>query len=286
MIIGLPMTKDLIQALKLKFKPHFKMCLMILTCLTLTSCAATLSSCGGCTTSISSPTNDVWRYNSFVKIEMEIQVRPTRCESVPQGIECNILMAILPPQTMRASGSGLVVMPTDHSTYILTADHVCRVDEEEVIPVRTPFGVARVVVQQSMSISTIDYYGNVREAQYHSSDRPNDICLIRTRGTWGQATPIAERLPAHGEIVYNVAAPYGIFNPGMVLTFTGRYSGHDERQRHFYTIPARPGSSGSSILNSEGEIVGVIHSAHVRFEHMTISASLSSIQALMQTIQE
>ena len=124
------------------------------------------------------------------------------------------------------------------------------------------------------------------EAEYYSSDRINDVCLIRSRGTWGIPVPIADSMPEIGETVYNVAAPLGIFNPGMVPMFQGSYVGSDGEQREYYSLPARPGSSGSAIINSSGEVVGVLHSAFRGLEHMSICASLTSVRELMETIEE
>ena len=250
----------------------------------LTSCAS-LKSCGGCFDTTPPGTGDHWRHESFVKIEMEMVLVPSQCGRVPIGYSCEDILDVLPVGTMSASGSGLVVESLSHSTYILTADHVCRMNETESVNVRTPGGIAEVIMAQTTILRTIDYYGNVRIAQFYSSDQENDVCLIRTKGTWGNPVPIAESLPEIGETVYNVAAPLGIFNPGMVPMFEGSYSGNDSSQRHYYTLPARPGSSGSAIINYRGEVVGVLHSAFRGLEHMAICSSLTSVKELMETIE-
>ena len=81
-----------------------------------------------------------------------------------------------------------------------------------------------------------------------------------------------------------MAAPFGIFNPGMVLLMHGYYSGKDSRNIHFFTIPTRPGSSGSPILNADGEIVSVIHSAMRSFESVGLGCDLAAIQNIMTEI--
>ena len=252
--------------------------------LLLTSCAS-IRGCNGCVTSSPPGTGDHWRHESFVKIEMEMILVPSHCGVVPFGYTCEDILSVLPIGNMSASGSGLVVESLSHSTYILTADHVCRMSDTEIVEVRTPGGIAQVVMSQTTVLRTIDYYGNIRIAQFYSSDEENDVCLIRTRGTWGKPVPIAESLPEIGEKVYNVAAPLGVFSPGMVPMFEGSYSGHDSSQRHYYSLPARPGSSGSAIINSRGEVVGVLHSAFRGLEHMAICSSLISVRELMETIE-
>lgn len=156
----------------------------------------------------------------------------------------------------------------------------------DIVVIRSPYGPIPVIMTQTLSMKTIDYYGNIREAEYFSSDRFNDVCLIRTRETWGTPVPIATSMPEIGETVYNVAAPLGIFNPGMAPMFQGSYVGSDSAQRQYYSLPARPGSSGSAITNTRGEIIGVLHSAFRGLEHMAICSSLTSVLELMETIEE
>jgi S1-C subfamily serine protease len=272
-----------VTSIILNCKKALKVTSILWCCLLLSSCAS-LRSCTSCL-DISPGTGDHWRHRSFVKIEMNISLVPTSCGLVPVGYTCEEIINTLPVGEMSASGSGLVVKSLSHSTYILTADHVCRMDATEVVAVRTPLGVAQIIMTQNLLLETIDYYGNVRQAEFFSSDSVNDVCLIRTKGTWGNPVPIAESLPAIGETVYNVAAPLGIFNPGMVPMFEGTFSGTDSSQRHFYTLPARPGSSGSAIINASGEVVGVLHSAFRGLEHMAICSSLTAVKELMETIE-
>ena len=53
---------------------------------------------------------------------------------------------------------------------------------------------------------------------------------------------------------------------------------------HHYTIPARPGSSGSPIFNADGEIVGVVQRAVVNFENLAISTSTQAIREIVNSI--
>ncbi len=275
------MLRNKLKALKIL--PGLWVAMMMLSsCATLTGCKQ--AAC----VNASHPNSDIlpWNYESFVMIRMQITMTPETCAGALAGTDtCTSLISALPERTVSASGSGMVVRSLPYSTFILTADHVCRVEENETVnfPVG-PGSTVPIVIRKSMSITTVDFFGNQRSADYFSSDPTNDICLIRTRGQWGNPVSIAESLPARGEDAINVAAPMGIFNPGMVPMFRGQYLGSDYAQRHFYSIPARPGSSGSAIMNTRGEIVGVLHSAFRGLEHMSISSSLSSIHELMSTI--
>ncbi len=226
-----------------------------------------------------------WQYESFIMIRMQITMSPEDCAGALSNTElCESIITTLPERTISASGSGIVVKSLPYSTFVLTADHVCRVDEYETVNFPTASGIIPIVIKQKMRIQTIDYFGNQRDAEFFSSDKVNDICLIRTRGQWGKPVSVADQLAERGDRVINVAAPMGIFNPGMVPMFEGQYLGSDQAQRHFYSVPARPGSSGSAIMNTKGEIVGVLHSAFRGLEHMSIASSLSSVHDLMTTI--
>ena len=265
----------------LKLIPGLWFAMMVL------SGCATLSGCKqiGCSTSHTTNASLPWQYESFVMIQMEITMTPKTCAGALSTSEaCNELIRQLPPRTMSASGSGMVVRSLPYSTFIITADHVCRINGTEIVNFPTANGMVPIIIEKSMSIQTVDFFGNQRSAEFFSSDETNDVCLIRTRGQWGNPVRIADELPNRGDRVINVAAPMGIFNPGMVPMFEGYYLGSDYAQRHFYSIPARPGSSGSVIMNTQGEVVGVLHSAFRGLEHMSIASSLVSIHELMTTI--
>jgi V8-like Glu-specific endopeptidase len=81
-----------------------------------------------------------------------------------------------------------------------------------------------------------------------------------------------------------MAAPYSIYSPGMVLSFDGYFSGHDA-EWYYYTIPARPGSSGSPIISSHGEVVGIITMASTIFETLAIVTTPDSIRDAYRAIE-
>ena len=264
--------------------------------LILTSCA-TLSGCNSC----ASPYESTSPYTprSFVLVEVDLHLVPNKCVVKETRESCDHLLVDLPPKTISTRGSGTIIKSVNDKTYILTADHVCNHPTQSFfeMPFRIP-GVtmapgtrltAVVSVEQSIQIISADHQGLRHESKVHATDTLNDVCLLVTTGDWGSeiAVSIAESLPALGARVYSISAPFGMFepgNPGVKLHFEGRYSGHDDRGNYFYTVPARPGSSGSAILNDDGEIVGVVHSAMTTFEHVALSSSLESIRALAATI--
>ncbi len=223
-------------------------------------------------------------------------MQPTKCVIKGAGTPCDDMLSVLPPKTIETRGSGTVVSVVDNQTYVLTADHVCNHPSESVFempylmaPPGAPKPTAIITVKQTTILVATDGDGVSHKSTVHATDHLNDVCLIKSEGGWGleRVVDVASEMPKIGSRVYNIAAPFGIFSPGdpgVKLHFEGRYSGSDARGNYFYTLPARPGSSGSAVLNSDGEIIGVVHSAMIHFEHVALAASLTSVQSLMATI--
>jgi hypothetical protein len=89
-----------------------------------------------------------------------------------------------------------------------------------------------------------------------------------------------------GEKVQNIAAPVGIFSPGMLLTFQGRNSGVDPLGNAYFSFPGAPGSSGSPVFDDKGKLVSVIHSAHLQFDHFSIGVSQKNLLGFLYRNEE
>ena len=68
-----------------------------------------------------------------------------------------------------------------------------------------------------------------------------------------------------------------IFNPGGVPMLDGYFSGYLGNDA-LYTVPAAPGSSGSGVFNSKGELIGIIHSAIQGFQSVSISITQENLE--------
>ena len=176
-----------------------------------------------------------------------------------------------------ATSSGMVVLHSEITpdiSYVLTAGHSC---EERKFPKRVIDGVE--IKKLKTNYEVVSYHGRKHQAVVVAMDKRWDLCLLQVKGVSRniKAVPIAEEGPKRGVKYYNLAAPRGLFARGMVLTFEGYYSGNFMAGYDTYTISTKPGSSGSSILNKDGEIVGIIFAGFPSVEKVGLSPVFASI---------
>jgi len=162
--------------------------------------------------------------------------------------------------------SGAAINTTNYGTYILTAGHVCH----------TPTPPKNIKLKTKYSITNVFGHKYSAKVIEYTLNENLDICMLYTKGKI-KPVSIADGGPVPGEKVYNLAAPLGIFNPGMIPVLEGRFAGFRENHA-IYTIPAAPGSSGSGIFNRKGELVGLIHSVYTSFNNLSLSVSYSDLR--------
>jgi S1-C subfamily serine protease len=178
--------------------------------------------------------------------------------------------------------SGIFVRHSEvkkNHSYILTTGHSCQ-------PI-----IEKQVKQGDMIITPIatqhrieDWYGQRYLAQVVRIDKKFDLCLLIVANVTGprHAVPLAKHPAKLGEKVYNLAAPKGVFNKGMVLTFEGFFSGVGPSGSDFYSIPTKPGSSGSSIINNKGEIVGILFAGFPVMENIAVVVPLYAVKRFLK----
>ena len=115
-------------------------------------------------------------------------------------------------------------------------------------------------------------------AEVVSYDSDLDACIVHVWGLFKSSLSIAKDPPVIGDTVYNMAAPAGFFKRNLVPLFEGIYTGEWNKYASVYTIPAIGGSSGSPILNKEGELIGLIYARHHRFHHIVLSSTFKKLR--------
>ena len=79
-----------------------------------------------------------------------------------------------------------------------------------------------------------------------------------------------------------MAAPHGIFAPKMVLTFDGYFTGYAPEGYAMYTIPTKPGSSGSPIVNHKNQLVGIIFAGYRSMENIGVASPLMAVKIFLK----
>ena len=175
--------------------------------------------------------------------------------------DCDETITSCAEDQMMSTGTGAVVLH-NNKKHVLTAAHIC-IQKPHIPGMKIDY-YFKAIDQNSKTyvIEMINY------------DTKSDICLLRSVSGHLEPSfiPISKKSLEYGEHVFNLAAPMGIIEEDMVPVLEGRYFGNHDGDAYF-SIPAIGGSSGSPIVNIKGELVGMVHSVHYRFHHLTLSAT-------------
>tara|TARA_R100000808_G_scaffold22376_1_gene48666 strand:- start:1091 stop:1840 length:750 start_codon:yes stop_codon:yes gene_type:complete len=177
-----------------------------------------------------------------------------------------------------ASGAGVIYKGQPH---ILTANHVC--DYSDIIGPAEKLGFTPTI-----KISAVDNSGEQYDLEIVKQNTEGDLCLLKGKKERLSIPTLvlAKDPPEKNKKYFNFAAPAGVFNPGVVPLFEGMYAGIFYGVYALYTIPVYPGSSGSPIVNSDGELVGMVHSVHRNFHHVSFSATHEQLKTFLTEIKE
>jgi S1-C subfamily serine protease len=219
--------------------------------------------------------------DAFAFIMVEKTAVADACIEANNFEECNQLLKFLPPIEIHGTGSGLL-MWAGKKPVIITAAHVC---ESSSFPEFYSQGDMKIRIKTETKVAYRSRTGEVVETNVLAIDKTTDLCALEVKDLFAGPVRIARHPPDKGDVVYVVSAPYGINTPTMALIFSGFYSGYDSTS-HFYTLPTRPGSSGSVILNHRYRGIGVTSAAFDALESVGIGPGHAELSEFLRKISE
>jgi len=198
----------------------------------------------------------------------------------------------------RASASAIAYNRDDERTYVLTAGHACEnrqpmtifdyifntPQEQEVAEKLADFVDIRTMEKVTeLELQTINGDRFLEDVAVVEVDRESDLCVLSIPAEPSiPVVEIAEAEPVVGSTVWNIASPYGIFGQGMVPILSGIWCGRAPSESTFICdLPASPGSSGSGVFNSEGQIVSIVLATNMQFHHASFGANLEQIRNII-----
>lgn len=178
-----------------------------------------------------------------------------------------------------STASGMVFSQDRNGmSYVLSAAHFC----DFIDPIER--SLPEELVSNYFWISNV--HGASWQAEVVYTEEPTDLCLLKTDMPIKRNIDFASSMPTMGEKTFAMSAPLGISSPGMVLHFSGIFSGCDSFGSCFFTIPSTFGSSGSLILNKNNEIVGMIQMASPEFYSLSIGVGVDDIKKFIKSAEE
>ena len=227
-----------------------------------------LATNGGCISAALSVVNvkKVFPRKSFVFMKKKttfFQCTKNQCKIVYRG---------------KMTGSASVIHHNKNRTYLMTAAHMIWM--LPIHPIRKLLLEAKGKLKHVSTYTFTDFHGKKYGLkEVIKSDKKTDLAIVTIKKTNIPALPLAYKAPKVKDRLFNVAAPAGIFEKGLVLFFEGRFMGYSNDKKWtgqnapvaLTNIPVAGGSSGSPILNRCGEIVGMVSAVHRRFHHISLS---------------
>ena len=174
---------------------------------------------------------------------------------------------------MEGTASGVGILSRNDITYVLTADHFCHPGEFYFMSTVNDKIESDIWVTNDKGVTYI--------AEIVYSDAQKDLCLLSTKAYIKNNISLSGFKPEIGEKVYAVSAPYGIHEKGVSLHFEGIFSGCDEGDMCYYTIPATGGSSGSLVFDSKGRIIGMIQMTTMGFKAISLGVGSDTIRQFL-----
>jgi len=193
---------------------------------------------------------------SFVKVFNELQIEECKGDKDERGKEC-------PVGFYFSTGSGMAADVVENEMIVLTAGHVC---EAKLNPFITKYTLTITV----MGHDGRKHQSHIIKSSFDNSKGDPDMCALYVPTLRIKKVQISGRPPQIGDEIYYIGAPMGVYHNPVAPIFRGIYSGIIDPSSALVTAPAAGGSSGSSVLNQNNRIIGILYATHPGFHHVTV----------------
>ena len=191
------------------------------------------------------------------------------------------------------SGTGTIIKHNRETSFILTAAHICTIAYDKQIQSVFPF-YNRIEYNASFRrfVEIYDIRADKRQAIALVWSKQYDLCIMVTLKIDLPALNLSYSPPYPGEKIYYIGFPRGIGGGGFTPIFEGFYLGIMQNGKMSradvagYSVPIAPGSSGSAVLNANGDIIGVLHSYFPIFEHIGLSATHKQVESILEEAEK
>ena len=198
---------------------------------------------------------------------------------------CTTLSLILGTEISSASGLAFNQDPHTGKTYILTAEHFCKIVNDDIeLPeyLKNDPSINSENISHSVNLILKDIEGNKYNAYILAVEENADLCLIASDELpIIKKVKIANSMPDRGDKIYVTSAPHGIHDYMSSIKFEGVYSGCSTPYTCLFSIPTDYGSSGSIILNENGEMIGMIQRISYNFNSVSMGAGVDLIREFL-----
>ena len=181
------------------------------------------------------------------------------------------------------AGTAFVADKVGDESIVMTAAHLCYAYEAPP-PQSVMDGMGTIETKFDMSILIGETLIIVEEILV--LDDKNDICVFSVPMDIGKHMPLSKHSPRYGEEVWTIGAPAGYFPDSAKPITKGIFSGQAERvypddssiEFFNFSMPTVGGMSGSPILNSNGEVVGLVSAVNSDWHMISFSPTLDQIK--------